>query len=126
MYFLLMIRRPPRSTLDRSSAASDVYKRQGINGGLFTDYQYRNNGLDPVFRFVDFVDPGLGAITGDTLDYGKFKTPSLRNIALTAPYMHDGRFATLEEVLDFYSEGVNATPFTDNFMQYAYLSLIHI
>ena len=76
--------------------------------------------MDPVFRFVDFVDPGLGAITGDTLDYGKFKTPSLRNIALTAPHMHDGRFATLEEVLDFYSEGVNATPFTDNFMQYAF------
>ncbi|MBK7038829.1 MAG: c-type cytochrome [Bacteroidetes bacterium] len=98
----------------------DCLHCHGINGGLFTDYQYRNNGLDPVFRFVDFVDPGLGAITGDTLDYGKFKTPSLRNIALTAPYMHDGRFATLEEVLDFYSEGVNATPFTDNFMQYAF------
>ncbi len=65
-----------------------------------------------------FLTPVSG-LTGITTDYGKFKTPSLRNIGLTAPYMHDGRFATLEEVLDFYSEQVNDTPFTDSFMQFA-------
>ena len=98
----------------------DCFHCHGINGGLFTDFQFRNNGLDEVNSFLDFLDPGLGIISGDTLDYGRFKTPSLRNIELTAPYMHDGRFETLEEVLDHYSEGVKDTPFTDNFMQFAF------
>ena len=98
----------------------DCFHCHGINVGLFTDFQYCNNGLDFVVSFVDFLDAGLGAVTGDTLDYGKFKTPSLRNIELTAPYMHDGRFAILEEVLDHYSENVKDTPFTDNFMQFAF------
>lgn len=60
-----------------------------------------NNGLEN-----PYVDKGLGAITGRPQDEGKFKVPSLRNIALTAPYMHDGRFATLEEVVEFYNSGV--------------------
>jgi cytochrome c peroxidase len=76
--------------------------------------------LDDAVSYTDFLDAGLGNVSGDTADYGKFKTPSLRNIELTAPYMHDGRFATLEEVLDFYSEGVHDTPFTDNLIQFAY------
>jgi len=100
-------------------AGGDCFHCHGVNGGLFTDYIYRNNGLDSVMTYTDFLDPGFGLITGDTANYGKFKTPSLRNVELTAPYMHDGRFQTLEEVLDFYSEGVHATPFTDNFMQFA-------
>ena len=98
----------------------DCFHCHGVNGGLFSDYIYRNNGIDLAHRYFDFADAGYGLITGDTSDYGKFKTPSLRNIELTAPYMHDGRFATLEEVLDYYSEGVNDTPFTDNFMQFAF------
>lgn len=97
----------------------DCFHCHGINGGLFTDFLFRNNGLTDAVYYTDFPDAGLGKITGDTADYGKFKTPSLRNIALTAPYMHDGRFATLEEVLEFYSTGVHDTPFTDQFMQYA-------
>lgn len=60
-----------------------------------------NNGLEN-----PYVDKGLGGITGRPQDEGKFKVPSLRNIALTAPYMHDGRFATLEEVVEFYNSGV--------------------
>lgn len=64
-----------------------------------------NNGLE-----YPFVDKGLGAITGLTTDDGKFKVPSLRNIELTAPYMHDGRFATLEEVVEFYNSGVVNNP----------------
>lgn len=106
--------------LFNSLDGGDCFHCHGINGGLFTDFQYRNNGLDDANRFFDFLDHGYGDVTGDTMDYGKFKTPSLRNIELTAPYMHDGRFATLEEVLDFYSEEVNDTPFTDNFMQFAF------
>ena len=64
-----------------------------------------NNGLE-----FPFVDKGLGGITGLVTDDGKFKAPSLRNIELTAPYMHDGRFATLEEVVDFYNAGVVNNP----------------
>ena len=70
-------------------------------GALFTDNRLHNNGLE-----VLKGDLGLGGVTGDPADLGKFMTPSLRNIAVTAPYMHDGRFASLEEVVRHYSEGV--------------------
>ena len=60
-----------------------------------------NNGLDSVF-----TDLGMGGWTGDSSLDGLFKSPSLKNIAFTAPYMHDGRFETLEDVVDFYSEGI--------------------
>ncbi|HFA47744.1 MAG TPA: T9SS type A sorting domain-containing protein [Bacteroidetes bacterium] len=62
------------------------------------------NGLD-----AEYEDIGVAEWTESDLDNGKFRSPSLRNIAVTAPYMHDGRFETLEEVVDFYSDGV----FTD-------------
>jgi cytochrome c peroxidase len=69
-----------------------------------------NNGLDRAF-----TDPGRGGITKLAVDQGKFIAPTLRNIALTAPYMHDGRFKTLEEVLDHYSDHVQmASPGLDN------------
>ncbi len=64
-----------------------------------------NNGLEN-----PYVDKGVGALTGLASDEGLFKVPSLRNIELTAPYMHDGRFATLEEVVEFYDSGVVAHP----------------
>lgn len=64
-----------------------------------------NNGLD----VGPFADPGRGAITGQNIDMGAFKAPTLRNIALTAPYMHDGRFQTLQEVLDHYSDHIQLT-----------------
>ena len=64
-----------------------------------------NNGIEN-----PSVDRGVGAITGNPADDGKFKVPSLRNIELTAPYMHDGRFATLEEVVEFYNSGVQPHP----------------
>mgnify|MGYP006246335741 FL=1 len=98
----------------------DCFHCHGINGGLFSDFTFRNNGLDAATKYSDFIDPGLGSVTLDTNDYGKFKVPTLRNIELTAPYMHDGRFETLEEVIDFYSEGVQAGPFTDPFMEFAH------
>jgi cytochrome c peroxidase len=60
-----------------------------------------NNGLEN-----PYVDKGVGEVSGLPQDEGLFKVPSLRNIALTAPYMHDGRFATLEQVVDFYNAGV--------------------
>jgi cytochrome c peroxidase len=66
---------------------------------------FENNGLDSVF-----TDLGRGQFTGDSTDFGRFKTASLRNIMVTAPYMHDGRFATIEEVIDHYSEGLVPSP----------------
>ena len=72
---------------------------------LYTDNEYKNNGLDAVEEMEDFEDPGLGGVNGNIFDYGKFRVPTLRNIEHTAPYMHDGRLATLEDVLDEYSKG---------------------
>ena len=72
---------------------------------LFTGQEYFNNGLDEAFSSTDFKDKGRGAITGKVGEMGMFRTPSLRNVALTAPYMHDGRFQTLEEVIDHYISG---------------------
>lgn len=90
------------------------------NGPLLTDNRYVNNGLDSVANLNSFKDKGRGEFTGRFGDNGKFRVPSLRNIALTAPYMHDGRFQTLEEVLDHYASGghyaenidANIRPFT--------------
>ena len=70
-------------------------------GELFSDHNFRNNGLD-----ATFADLGRGTQTGLATDNGKFRVPSLRNVALTAPYMHDGRFATLEAVVSHYNEHI--------------------
>ena len=64
-----------------------------------------NNGIDSVKSLDDFADKGRGGVTKVRFDNGKFKAPSLYNIILTAPYMHDGRFKTLEEVIDHYNSG---------------------
>lgn len=68
---------------------------------LFTDFQYRNNGLDAVPK-----DAGRAAISGKAEDAGRFRVPSLRNVAVSPPYMHDGRFDTLDQVLDHYARGI--------------------
>lgn len=76
---------------------------------LFTDFDYHNLGLhqntEYPFSLQDPipVDFGLGTITGDSKDNGKFKTPHLRDIALTPPYMHNGILKTLKEVVQFYN-----------------------
>ncbi|TRX58814.1 cytochrome-c peroxidase [Fulvivirga sp. M361] len=76
------------------------------SGTLFTNGGFANNGLESDFS----RDTGRAIITERTDDIGKFKIPSLRNVALTSPYMHDGRFETLEEVLEHYSDGVVDSP----------------
>ncbi|WP_198659380.1 cytochrome-c peroxidase [Winogradskyella aurantiaca] len=94
-------------------ARGDCFHCHGSpNNPLWTDNDFHNNGLD-----ATFTDLGLGAITGDPTDNGKFRSPSLRNLAYTAPYMHDGRFDSLEEVIDFYSEGLQASPTIDPLMK---------
>lgn len=76
---------------------------------MFSDYSYRNNGLLP----TAVNDSGRGHITRDPADNYKFKVPSLRDVALTAPYMHDGRFASLDAVLEHYRRGVYGSPTLD-------------
>jgi len=77
-------------------------------GVLFTDFSYRNNGLDS-----EFTDLGRKGITNNPDDLGKFRVPSLRNVALTAPYMHDGRFANLDQVLNHYVSGIQQSATLD-------------
>jgi cytochrome c peroxidase len=68
---------------------------------LFTNFNFENNGLDTVF-----ADAGRATITTLASDSGKFKVPSLRNVALSRPYMHDGRFQTLQQVIEHYATGI--------------------
>lgn len=84
-------------------------------GGLiqFTDQQFHNNGLDTVF-----TDPGREDVTGSPYDRGLFKTPSLRNVELSAPYMHDGRFANLRDVVEHYNTGGHASATIDPLMKF--------
>jgi cytochrome c peroxidase len=98
---------------DDSNAVSDAAKR-GFKifnekgkcvkchfGADFTTHEFRNIGL---FDGKQFNDSGRSVISGNSKDIGKFKTPSLRNVAITAPYMHNGMIKTLREVIDFYNE----------------------
>ncbi len=80
---------------------------------LFTDNFYKNNGIDSVGSIDDYIDKGRGAITADPNDNGKFRDPSLRNIALTGPYMHDGRYQTLDQVINYYSDSVRTSGTVD-------------
>jgi cytochrome c peroxidase len=88
--------------------------------GLGTTGLFSNNGLDEITSKTDFKDLGLGKTTNNSDNNGKFKIPSLRNLLFTAPYMHDGRFKTLEEVIDFYSSGIKISPTIDSKMEFAH------
>ncbi len=79
---------------------------------LWTTNLYMNNAKD-----IDFTDKNdRSAITKDSLDKGKYRVPTLRNIEFTAPYMHDGRYKTLDEVLDFYNSKLQRSPYVDPLM----------
>ncbi len=81
----------------------------GCHSGFnFTDYSFQNNGL-----YLQYPDSGRMRVTTLPEDRDKFKVPSLRNIALTAPYMHDGSIATLPEVVEHYNNGGAANPNKD-------------
>ncbi len=86
----------------------------GFGNPLFTTNKFYNNGKDSVFS-----DPAdRYAITGDPMDKGAYKATTLRNIRFTGPYMHDGRFETLEEVIEFYSHDLVNTPQIDPLMHH--------
>ena len=90
----------------RGMRGADCFHCHG--GTLFTSHKYADNGLDLAPR-----DSGRLLVSGEEPDRGKFKIPSLRNVELTAPYMHDGRFDTLEAVVEHYSSGVKRSPNLD-------------
>jgi len=87
---------------------ADCFHCHPIPGGQFRDNFFHNNGLDTVF-----ADPGRAGVTGLASDSGLFKVPTLRNIEFTAPYMHDGRFNTLEEVMEHYNTGGHPSATSD-------------
>ncbi len=93
------------------SGADCAHCHSGFN---FSNNAYRNNGLDLA---SDIVDIGREKVTQNPADKGKFKVTSLRNVSLTAPYMHDGRFGTLEEVIDHYNNGIKQSPSLDPALQ---------
>lgn len=77
--------------------------------GLFTDGEFHNNGLDksyPDASVLEGLYQGRYRISSGEEDLGAYRTPSLRNLRFTSPYMHDGRFKTLDEVLDHYEKGI--------------------
>jgi cytochrome c peroxidase len=80
------------------------------SGITFENDQYMNNGLD---TDAEFTDLGRFEETNDPMDRAKFKVTSLRNIEVTPPYMHDGRFQTLEQVVDHYNNGIRQSPTLD-------------
>ncbi len=93
----------------RGGNCGDCHVGAMLSGELTAFQGFHNNGLDT----DETLKSGLQNVTGNPFDKGKFKAPTLRNIALTAPYMHDGRFNTLEEVLEHYNEHVQRSQTLD-------------
>lgn len=89
---------------------------------LFTDGKFHNLGEGVADDGVSFKDPGRYHQTRIETDQGAFKTPTLRNVAKTAPYMHDGSLKTLRQVVDFYAGGGNSNPYLDKEIKTIHLS----
>ena len=80
-------------------------------GPTLSDEQFHNTGV--AWSDGEWLDDGRFGVTGEATDRGRFKTPTLREIARTAPYMHDGSITTLEDVVEFYDRGGNSNPHLD-------------
>ena len=101
----LFMAHPDTKASQRGANCIDCHS-QFLTSGFKTRFDgFINNGLDAEAE----LPAGLQEVTGKPEHRGRFKVPTLRNIALTAPYMHDGRFATLEEVMDHYNEGIRVS-----------------
>ncbi len=101
--------------LDLPGASNDAHCSHCHAIPLLTSNDYFNNGLQEAATLEDFANKGRGLITGPAQN-GFFRAPTLRNIELTAPYMHDGSMATLEEVMDHYISGGKPSPNRDTFI----------
>lgn len=93
---------------------------------LGTTGKFSNNALDAAQDKSEFKDRGKGGVSGIDNEVGQFKIPSLRNLSFTAPYMHDGRFETLDEVLNFYSEGLQSSYTVDSKMGFVHQGGAHL
>jgi cytochrome c peroxidase len=92
---------------------SDRTQCTSCHGGFnFTDYSFENNGL-----YNSYKDEGRFRLTNDEADRARFKVPSLRNVELTAPYMHDGSVKTLEDVVSHYNSGGKDHPHKSEFIR---------
>ena len=98
---------------------ADCFHCHGGSGNpLFTTHLFYNNGKDSIFT-GPFEDPlDRYHVTGDPMDVGAYKATTLRNIAVTGPYMHDGRFATLDDVIEFYSHHLVTSPSVNPLMHH--------
>lgn len=101
---------------DSERRGFDIYRGKGgcatcHPSPTFTDEHFHNTGV--AWDGHQLRDPGRFAVTGRDADRGAFKTPTLRDLPLTAPYMHDGSLATLEDVVDFYDRGGRPNPHLD-------------
>jgi len=98
---------------------ADCFHCHGGDGNpLFTTHLFYNNGKDSCFT-GPFEDPrDRYHVTGDPMDLGAYKATTLRNISVTGPYMHDGRYATLDEVIDFYSHHLVWSPYINPLMHH--------
>jgi len=107
------VREEPGGSLTADEVAGLSLFRQNCSTchttDLFTDHSYRNNGL----AVSSINDQGRYLITGQQKDRLTFKVPSLRNVERTFPYMHDGRFSTLEQVMNHYASGITNSPTLD-------------
>ncbi len=105
-----------RAIFDGKANCDRCHRSNADEPELFSDFEFKNIGVpaNPNNPFLtldaslnpdgtDFIDLGLGAVLDNNRENGKFRTPTLRNIALTAPYMHNGVFNTLTEVVEFYN-----------------------
>ena len=107
--------------LIQSQTKGDCFHCHNSADRLFSRYGHTNNGLDPQSAWSNpGFDFGRSVVTGNASDKAKFKVPTLRNIMLTAPYMHDGRFATMEDVLiNHYLTGGQVSETIDPLMEYS-------
>ncbi|NNE54564.1 MAG: cytochrome-c peroxidase [Flavobacteriales bacterium] len=110
---LFQLEGPDPQNPDNDMTGGDCFHCHPMSLMQLTDFDLHNNGLDSVF-----IDPGYFAVTGDSADIGLFRTPTLRNVELSGPFMHDGRFETLEEVIDHYDSGGHPSATLDPLMLY--------
>jgi len=99
-----LFRDPKKGNCETCHSIGDKY-------ALFTDNKFHNIGVGFDNGLTD--DKGRAAISGNARETGAFRTPTLRNVAITAPYMHDGSLKTLKDVMDFYVGGGNSNPYLD-------------
>jgi cytochrome c peroxidase len=100
-----------------SQPSADPWRRAPL---MLTDWQFHNLGVG--YRSGRVRDLGRFSVTGRERDVGAFRTPALRNLDPTGPYMHDGSLATLEEVIEFYDRGGRANPYLSPLLRPLYLA----